>query len=119
MLDKAYDQWDKKAQIMYNIMMKHLNPTNMNENKSLAGQPAITETPAEQLMAGTGIAPTEEPSPDLVKLPDVLEEGISNLDIVSVIKHLFDELHEHVLNIRGGGAWEAEFKHASAVAQTF
>ena len=91
----------------------------MNENKSLAGQPAITETPAEQLMAGTGIAPTEEPSPDLVKLPDVLEEGISNLDIVSVIKHLFDELHEQVLNIRGAGAWEAEFHHAAAVAQTF
>lgn len=119
MLDKAYDQWDKKAQIMYNIMMKHLNPTNMNENKSLAGQPAITETPAEQLMAGTGIAPTEEPSPDLVKLPDVLEEGIPIPDNASVIKHLFDELHEQVLNIRGAGAWEAEFHHAAAVAQTF
>lgn len=100
----------------------NLNPTNMNENKSLAGQPAVTETPAEQLNAGTGIAPTEKPSPDLAKLPevaDVLEEGIPAPDDASVIKHLFDELHEQVLNIRGAGAWEAELQHASAAAQTF
>lgn len=96
----------------------NLNPTNMNENKSLAATP-IDEADVIKQAASPRTAPTEKPSPELPEVADVLEEGIPAPDDASVIKHLFDELHEQVLNIRGAGAWEAELQHASAAAQTF
>lgn len=96
---------------------QNLNTTHMDEQLNQAPGP-VENNDLGPVVSGevldNGNVPTSIP-----EVADVLEEGIQAPDNASVIKHLCDELYEQILDIRGPGAWEAEFQHAAAVAQTF
>lgn len=102
----------------------------MNENKLFAPpSKAITasEVPAPELSIDIK-ATTEE----LAKDNDALAKAFTDVNGIGkeepitdeesqtlVIKSVMDTAYQQILETRGPGAWEAEFHHASAVAQTF
>ena len=104
----------------------------MNEKLPEAPKP-LGETPKEQTNAGTGILQadmkdlvetTEKENPALAKaFANVSDADMSKapepFDKEGAIKGICIEAYSSILALRGPGAWEAEFHHAAAVAQTF